>query len=268
MKKRLLLLLCIICTVAVFVGGTLAFFTDSVTATGNIKAAMIDIEQIEMERNNGVLQELPDNWKVSLNPAICSGTPKADAALIYEGHELKFWSNVENAVDKVVTVKNISTTTAAFRTIYAFEAYPNFNTDKLLLNLNESDYVWTDLGVGRLSDDGDYYYFMMATYGKEKDDGSLELTSLGLNKVAPPSLLQVAFRNDVSNEDMEIFGDTYEILVVSQATQFQYDAPKHVFSEETDPKDIVKAVIEEYYYPENPDSPVYPPNEENSTNEP
>ncbi len=268
MKKRLLLLLCIICTLAIFVGGTMAYFTDSVNVSGEIESAIIDIEQIEMERtaNNDGLRELPKNRKLHMYPAVCNGTPKADVPLTYEGHTLNFWSNVENAVDKVVFVRNDSTTTAAFRTIYAFEAYPNFEKDKVLLNRNEEDYIWTDIGLGRLSDTGDYYFFMVATYAEKEADGTVKFKSLEVDEIAPPSLLEAALSGNTSNKELEVYGDSYDILVVTQATQSKYNAPESVFS--TDPKDIVKAVMEEYYYPENPDSPVYPPNEENSTNEP
>lgn len=270
MKKRLLMLICILCTMAIFVGGTLAYFTDSVTATAEIKSAMIDIEQIEMERqvNKKSLQDYShdENNPIYLYPAVYSGELKTETLEWavekpdYENQadfELKFWSNVNNAVDKIVFVKNSSTTQAAFRTIYAFESYPNFDTTKLLLNRNTTNYTWSEIGPGNIQVDGETktYYFMTATYKGE----------LAIGEIATPSLLQVALSSKAGNEDIEKFGETYEILVVTQATQSQYDAPESVFS--SDPKDIVEAVVNKYYKPENEKSPIYPPNE-SSTSEP
>ena len=264
MKKRLLWLLCILCTLTIFVGGTLAYFTDSVTATAEIKSAMIDIEQIEMERQLNtegkvVLKEFSQNR--ALYPAIY---PKELMTETFEWKfdendkdpfKLNFWSNVENAVDKVVFVKNNSTTQAAFRTIFTFEAYTEFTPDKLMLLKDDQNYEWTTLGDKSLGNiNGKTYYFLIATY---KD-------TLEIGEIAPPSLLQVALSKDAGNKEMEIFGDTYEILVVTQATQAKYGAPKEVFK--SDPKSIVEAVVNEYYKPANPQSPIYPPNE-SSTNE-
>lgn len=272
MKKRLLLLLCIICTMAIFVGGTLAYFTDSVTATAEIKSAMIDIEQIEMERqvNNDKVVLTEFTQKQALYPAIYSDLNTEVFNWKFDEKDektftLNFWSDVENALDKIVFVKNNSTTTAAFRTIFAFEAYPNFDKTKLLLNRNESDYIWTDIGLGQIKDTGDYYYFMMATYAEELTDGTIEYKSLDIDKVAPPSLLQVALSSAATNEDIEKFGETYEILVVTQATQAKYDAPDSVFN--TDPKYIVEAVVNKYYKPDNSDSPIYSPNETTTSEE-
>lgn len=266
MKKRLLLLICILCTMAIFVGGTLAYFTDSVTATAELKAAMIDIEQIEMERqvNKESLRIFDQDKKRPLYPAVCPEEPETET-LTWSVEEpdykdqkrfsLKFWTNVNNAVDKIVFVKNNSTTTAAFRTIFAFEAYTEFNPDKLMLLKDEENYTWKTLGEKSLGNINDKtYYFLIAEY-----KGALQV-----GEVAPPSLLQVALSGKATNEDVEKFGEDYEILVVTQATQAQYGAPDEVLT--TDPIAVVEAVVNEYYKPA--DSPIYPPNESATPSQP
>lgn len=74
-------------------------------------------------------------------------------------------------------------------------------------NVNGASYDWEE--VGYVTIDGVRYWVEVATYKN----------ILAAGNQSHPSLLQVVLTHNATNEDMELLGDTYEILVASQAVQ-------------------------------------------------
>ena len=116
--------------------------------------------------------------------------------------------SVKNAIDKFVFIKNEGKTDAYIRTIIAFECPEDFNYSLIHTNLNTSDQIeWKEIGYVLLGEHR--YYFIAATYKN----------ALAENEISEPSLLQVLLDSKATNEDMDLLGDTFDILVKTQATQ-------------------------------------------------
>jgi surface protein len=112
----------------------------------------------------------------------------------------------------MVFVKNKGDYNAYVRTVFAFEVgrYTTLDQFKSMvrLNLNETDYTWqwaeTPVTIG-----GSTYFVATATYNDVLTPGDLTQISLS----------QIALDKTATNEDVEAFGETYQILVKSQGIQ-------------------------------------------------
>ena len=224
MKKVLAWLLVISMTAALAVGGTLAYLTDTDEDVNVMTVGKVKIDQLEYERTDvedkdadAELQEFHNNKP--LYPAVTDGDWSTDDAYvdfeqIGKDDEGGIWNpeTLNNEQDKMVFVKNKGDFDAYVRTVFAFEA-GNFETlteylKKVHLNLNETDWTWewsqTPVTIGDAS-----YFIAYATYNEILKPG--ELTEV--------SLLQIALDPTATNEDVAGFGDTYQVLVQSQAIQ-------------------------------------------------
>ncbi len=131
-----------------------------------------------------------------------------------DGNEWRvFDSNMQNVVDKFVTVENKGKSDAYVRTIIAYECPEGISDEYLRVNDNSartgviSNEV---LGDGKLVEiNGTTYWVSTYTY-KE---------ALGKGETTIPSLKQVFLRSNATTEICEAFGDTIDILVISQAAQ-------------------------------------------------
>ena len=112
----------------------------------------------------------------------------------------------------MVFVKNKGDYDAYVRSVFAFEA-GNYKTldefrKMVHLNLNNSDFTWTwvdtPVTIGEST-----YFIATATYNKVLAPGALTEISLS----------QIALDKTATNEDVEAFGETYQILVKSQGIQ-------------------------------------------------
>jgi surface protein len=137
-----------------------------------------------------------------------------------EDYTSSIWNpeQINNEVDKMVFVKNKGTYDAYVRTVFAFEAGQYENLDEFLkavhMNRNETDWSWdwNTTPVAIPNKDGTVttnYFIATATYNKAVQPG--ELTEI--------SLAQLALDPAATNEDLKAFGDTYQVLVKSQAIQ-------------------------------------------------
>ncbi len=227
MKKIIAWLLIVATTAALAVGGTLAYLTDTdedvnVMTLGNVKIDQLEYERENPETNddNATVQEFHDNKP--LYPAVTengfdwnttSGEVDWDQ-IGKEGYSSDIWNpdDINNELDKMVFVKNKGDFDAYVRTVFAFEA-GNYTTLEAYLadvhlNLNGSDWTWAwseppfTVGEGK-------YFIATATYNKVLVPDAL--TEL--------SLSQIALDPSVTNEDVAGFGDTYQVLVQSQAVQ-------------------------------------------------
>ena len=236
MTKNKIRVICIVMVLTMAVLGVVAF-ADGAKQSQEMAAqetAGIDIEQIELERDAaGNLVPFTQNKK--LLPAVYSET-----SFPTEENTAGFWTGVENAVDKYVTVQNTGSTAAYFRTVIAIESdeenYPGY---LIKFNLNTSDYNW-NAGIAPTTNYGNVSIIENVHINYQYDsnnDGTLDSliddefdiiagtykTELAANSVpSAPSLLQVAMDKNAAGKYVDQFGDTFEILVYTQAVQKAY----------------------------------------------
>lgn len=204
-------------TAAVSIGATLAYLTDTdedvnVMTLGNVHIDQIEQERQDDEAGQNTLVDFEQNKP--LLPAVYPGDsiPWADPADWVVPNE-KAWRVIQdndNVVDKFVTVENTGKSDAYVRTIFAFEE------DSSLIHAitNGTDitegatWEW-DWNVGTIELDGVTYSLAVATYTEAVKPGDTTI----------PSLKQVYMDKTATNEYCGKFGETYDILVFSQAIQ-------------------------------------------------
>ena len=247
MKKIIAWLLVLSLTAAISIGATLAYLTDTDEDVNVMTLGKVKIDQLEYERvddeskdDDATVQEFHDNKP--LYPAITGNgfdyNNPGDTYVDWEqigkdGYTSDIWNpeNINNEQDKMVFVKNLGTYDAYVRTIFAFEAGNYETLDQFLsmvhLNLNETDFDWewvkTPVTIGEST-----YFVATATYNKV----------LAPDALTEISLSQIALDKTATNADVEAFGDTYQILVKSQAIQADgFDDPAFALDEGFGPID-------------------------------
>ena len=215
MKKKILaIVLCVAMLAIAIVGGTMAYFTDTKAQTNTMTMGSVKIEQIEQERAKdadgnftSTLQEFTQSKPVV--PAV--GTTVWDAEKInVNGVDMKVFDDAQfkNAIDKIVSVKNVGKSAAYIRTIIALEA-PGFDAKDLIgINYNDNTTVTMSAPITVTVDNVDYVCFVF-TY---KD-------ALAAGTASEPSLVQVYLDSEATNEDVAAYGETWEIIALSQAVQ-------------------------------------------------
>ena len=234
MKKIIAWLLVLAMTAAISIGATLAYLTDTdedvnVMTLGNVKIDQLEYERIDDETTNedATVQEFHDNKP--LYPAVTDkdfnyvpGDTYVDWEQIgKDDYTSDIWDpdKINNELDKMVFVKNKGDYDAYVRTMFAFEAgsYTTLDQFKQMvhLNLNETDYTWewvkTPVAIPNAEGSTTNYFVATATYDKILAPGALTEISLS----------QIALDKTATNADVEAFGETYQILVKTQAIQSQ-----------------------------------------------
>ena len=223
-KKNIMVGASYLAIAAIAVGGTLAFLDDSTPTTTNVimTDGKVDIVQIEQQRvddkeNQTVLEDF-EQCKQML-PAIYDGTSipfAAESEWVVPGDQA--WKVVEdndNVVDKFVTVKNTGDIPAYVRTVIAFESGCVAADTKLHVVHNGTN-VGEEIGewewVENVTIDGKKFDIGVCTYQK----------ALLPNETTIPSLKQVYLNKSLTAEEIEeLYGDSCEILVMSQACQVE-----------------------------------------------
>ena len=227
MKKVIAWLLVLALTAAVSIGATLAYLTDTdedvnVMTLGKVKIDQLEYERIDVETKDtdAEVQEFQDNKP--LFPAVTDKdfdyTP-GDTYVDWEqigkdGYTSDIWdpAKINNELDKMVFVKNKGDYDAHVRSVFAFEANPDWSFEdfesKVHLNLNNTDWTWewikTPVEIGEGT-----YFVAVATYNDVLKPGAF----------AEISLSQIALDSSATNEDLKALGETYNVLVKSQAIQ-------------------------------------------------
>ena len=220
MKKKILaIVLCVAMLAIAIVGGTMAYFTDTdadvnVMALGNVR-----IVQNETDRNGNAYV---DGQK--LLPCV-----KGEGYLSKDGTmtdtdgktTLAIWDkSINNEIDKFVSVTNGGTEDAYVRTILAFETvrsyvegssteYTDLHDHFFLMN---GDYTYLKDDAGNFvyaTIDGTEYVLAVKTYTEPLKAG----------ETTTASLRQFALTWEAGNEVYDFFGESYDILVLSQAVQ-------------------------------------------------
>ena len=208
MKKFLTILLTVVLTTAVAVTGTVAYLTYEDSNINVMTLGNVEIEQKEYERKeDGSLGEFAQN-----KPAYPAVGPIDWAAngVVVNGTEYKvFTEELKNVVDKIVTVKNTGKSDAYVRTIIAIEA-PDFDPNDLI-HINHNDDGVTMSAPVTVTVGGVQYVIFEFVY----------TDAVAANAESAPSLVQVFLDAKATNEDCEAFGETWEIIALSQAVQVE-----------------------------------------------
>jgi len=205
-NRKLLLIVSLVLAMTMSLGGTLAYLSDTDADVNVMTLGSVTITQNEQERDaDGNLVPFTPN-----KPAMPAVGPIgwADEGVEVNGTEYKvFTDDLKNVVDKIVTVTNTGKSDAYVRTIVAIEA-PDYDPDDLIhFNWNDTDCSISAPITVEIGED-DYVAFVF-TY-KE---------ALGAGETSAPSLVQLFLDKATTNEDVAAFGDTWEVLVLSQAIQ-------------------------------------------------
>ena len=223
LKKTLLLCLSFVLVAALAIGGTVAYLTSedsdvNVMTLGNVKIEQHEYERVvengayKVENGSYVLKDFTQA-KPLLPSAIPTNGPGwgwdttlVDMSQVGSKGTVQVFKAGSNAQDKIVTVKNTGKSDAYVRTWIALE--DPFTENRLGVNVGSSAYYeqtpWTTVEI-----DGVKYSVSCFTYKEALKPGEM----------STPSLFQVYLNSKATNEDMELLGETYEILAFSQAVQ-------------------------------------------------
>ncbi len=209
--------------VALGVGGTLATQEEVETKINVLTSGNVDIVQNEYQRDeNGEFVEF-----VQFKPFMPAMGNTAWEE--YTDPNYKFFSSdFLNAQDKIVTVKNVGENDAYIRTVFAFEcADMNWEEFDKYIGINITD--WNDsnnrtcqwefnwVSQKAVEIQGVNYMLAVADYVGTNGDG--KATYLPIGKETAPSLREVYLASSATNEVVSKFGNTYDILVATQAVQ-------------------------------------------------
>lgn len=248
MKKKLTMCLSVALIAVMVICGTLAYLTSEDSDVNVMTLGNVEIKQHEYQRAEGVAHDAGDQGKgngvkegalvpFEQGQALYPAVPSGDLPYTAEATDLFFWGDyvysgtagnglwndnkLANVMDKMVFVENTGKSDAYYRTIIAFECpegmeYSEGSDKEFMMNTNGSDiFKWDKVGYTTINNVR--YLLMVATYQK----------ALAPGNTSHPSLLQVVMTHNATNEDMKLLGDTYEILVLSQAVQTKgFDGPQ------------------------------------------
>ncbi len=217
-KKLIILSLAFL--LCITIGGTLAFSTSIEDKTNILSTGKVEIKQHEYERKKDTSgrytsELIKFTQGKDIEPAYYADrqikyneTSQSWSSIGVDSNNLLYDESIKNVIDKFVFVENTGRTDAYFRTIIAFECPNGFDYSLIHFNINnDSKFQWGDIGYTNIN--GKRYYIKVATYKEVLASGS----------TAIPSLLQVYLDPKTTNEDMDLFGTTFDILVKTQATQ-------------------------------------------------
>lgn len=207
MKKRIVTIALVAALLATCFAGTYAYLTDKDAATNVMTLGNVYIDQIEEERDaNGNL--VPFTQAKPAYPAVGEIAWADDAITVGGGNQKVFQEDLQNVVDKFVYVENTGKSDAYVRTIIAIEA-PGYDAENWI-HVNQNDTVGVTMtGWSEVDINGVQFVYAVFTYTDE----------LAPDAKTPVSLAQVFLDSKATNEYCNAFGDTWEILTLSQAVQ-------------------------------------------------
>ncbi len=248
-KRILLTALCMVLVAVLSIAGTIAYLTSTDEDVNVMVMPGVEIAQHEYERvvdangdpvegvegadftsDYGITQSYklqPFTQAKPAYPAVYTNGGQAwdEFQQLWNqvgapGSNELFDDSMKNVIDKFVFVENTGKSDAYYRTVVAIECPEGITEDMIHINMNANsrfDYNDDVDGAQSTADsnefyttiDGVRYLVYTATYTEVLTPG----------EVSRPSLLQVFLDPKVDNKEVELFGETWEILVVSQAVQ-------------------------------------------------
>lgn len=223
MKKILLMGLALVLVTVLAGGGTLAYLMDTDSAVNVMTLGEVKIQQLEKDRSGA---DFIQNQPVvpAVTDSLQAWVPDTPVKLA-DGMWINMWGNhVNNDIDKIVTVKNTGKSPAYIRTIIAVESFDenDWHVSDMMAGyyateadaLAKTNRIQTMAGnawelIGNTDIGGANYYVLAATY---KD-------ALKAGAVSAPSLTGAALDDAVTSQHAEKYGDTWQILVLTQAVQ-------------------------------------------------
>ena len=234
-KKVLALVLVLALTVATTIGATVAYLKDTDEAKNTMALGNVKIYQNEQQKTIGdeldndkqfeTIRKKEDGFEdfeqnKKLLPMV-DGRKEGEAL---KGNDGLYNPAVKNVVDKIVSVTNYGKEAAYIRTIIAFEG----GYEKIYAEGSDTEYTEKNIH--------DEYIGVNGTYDYLKDDAD-KFVTIELNGVkytlavcvyeepvaagatTDTSLRQIFLAPSAGNEAYELFGDKYDILVLSQGVQ-------------------------------------------------
>lgn len=210
MKKKILTLSLVAALVVTAIGGTLAYFTDTDSDVNTMTLGNVDIDQLEKDRygadfKNQDLFPMVDNRELD-----GEGNP-VDPTV---GKDGLFSNDMANVIDKIVTVENKGSEAAYIRTILLFE------TAKVYEAGSSTDYK--DAHAEYIGVLGDFAYTgeTVTVNGVEYAIAvKVYADPVAAGNSTTPSLKQFFLAPSANNEVIDLFGEEYTILALSQAVQ-------------------------------------------------
>ncbi len=215
-KKALLMCTSCVLVATLAIGGTIAYLTSKDSDVNVMTLGNVSIEQIEQERDsNGKLVDFSQGKP--LYPAVFEGSSinwASEDKWVVPGEQA--WKVVEdnaNVLDKFVTVKNTGESNAYVRTLIAYEGNeeygPNGAWIHVVTNGTNVTPQMPNNFVGYITVDGVDYTVYEYVYP----------VALAAGETSIPSLKQVYMNKAADNDVVAYYGETYDILVISQAVQ-------------------------------------------------
>lgn len=216
-KKIIAVVLSATLVVTAAIAGTLAYQSSSAGALNTMTLGQVEIKQIEQERVNDTDKQdelTAFTQKKPLLPAVYPGDSIAwapqDEWVVPGDQAWKVVADNENVIDKFVTVSNTGDHDAYVRTVIAYEgSVINGKDIHIVANTDNVDPQISVEYVENVMIDGVRYDLAVYTYPEVLASGETTI----------PSLKQVYMDKSCDNSDVAAYGDTYDILVVSQAVQ-------------------------------------------------
>ena len=248
MKKFIALLLTVVLTASVAIGGTVAYLQDSARDDNTMTIGKVDIELLEKQREKNTDGTYPtatiggrnsyklvdfvdDKMLVPTAEIDANGNPVNFGAGGYQDTVVMFEDlgsyngmqvfTSENAVDKFVFVKNTGNTSAYVRTLIAFEIGSLTLEESKTMVRKSYHGAWNIKEAIEVTIDGkDYavYEYVYQGFKGTHTDGVLPAGAM-----TPCSLAQVYLNSAATNDTVTALDGNgngkYDILVLSQAVQ-------------------------------------------------
>ncbi|MBQ6823374.1 MAG: hypothetical protein IJP27_01865 [Clostridia bacterium] len=216
MKKKLLVAVSYVLLIALTLGATVAYFTDTDSAVNVMTVGNIDIMQIEQERDkDGKLTDFTQDKK--LLPAYFTGSSigwAPESEWVVAGDQA--WKVVEkngNVIDKFVTVKNTGKNPAYVRTLVAYEGDETYGPEgawiHVVTNGTNVNPQIANNHVGVITVEDVKYTVYEYVYP----------VALAPGETSIPSLKQIYMNNMATMDVAKVYGEKYNVLVLSQAVQ-------------------------------------------------
>ena len=228
MKKKVLAGTSLALVAGLAIGGTIAYLKDTDSDVNVMTLGKVSIKQIEQQRvndNENQTELEPFEQGKTILPAVYKdgSIPWApEDQWVKAGDQAwKVVADNENVIDKFVTVENTGTTDAYVRTVLAIEVGPDGVNEPYMhivhngTNVKDAptwdfEFVKDDEGNDvYVNIGGTTYVLFVGTY----------TDALPAGETTIPSLKQIYLDKTATNEVVELYGDTYDVLAFSQAVQ-------------------------------------------------